>query len=82
MVSARKRGRQEMETPAAPDTPSKQQNGPEKGGLVHQIRNMWQFANLAQYLFTFGKAVKIDNDMDIEVYTSRVMLSYSTIANS
>jgi hypothetical protein len=28
---------------------------------------MWQFANLAQWLFLFGKAVKIDDDMDIEV---------------
>lgn len=65
MVSSRKRGRQEMEKLEAPLATTLQ---PVKApGLVHQIRNMWQFANLAQYLFTFGKAVKIDEDIDIEV---------------
>ena len=65
MVSSRKRGRQEMEKPESPLATNLQ---PAKAsGLVHQIRNMWQFANLAQYLFTFGKAVKIDEDIDIEV---------------
>lgn len=65
MVSSRKRGRQEMEKPESPLATTLQ---PSKApGLVHQIRNMWQFANLAQYLFTFGKAVKIDEDIDIEV---------------
>ena len=35
--------------------------------MLHKIRNMWQFANLAQYIFLFGDAVKIDNELDIEV---------------
>ena len=65
MVSSRKRGRQEIEKPESPLATALQ---PAKApGLVHQIRNMWQFANLAQYLFTFGRAVKIDEDIDIEV---------------
>ncbi|KAI9881038.1 MAG: hypothetical protein M1830_008920 [Pleopsidium flavum] len=55
MVS-RKRGRAEMESPEpAPDL-----------GLLDEIRNMWEFANLMQYVFIFGKAVKINEDLDIE----------------
>lgn len=57
MVS-RKRGRAEMESPAPSQEP----------GLLDQIRNMWEFANLMQYIFIFGKAVKIHEDFDIEVH--------------
>lgn len=28
---------------------------------------MWEFANIMQYIYIFGKAVKIDEDFDIEV---------------
>ncbi len=35
------------------------------------IRNMWEFANLAQWIFIFGRAVNIDEHMDIEVRISR-----------
>lgn len=35
--------------------------------LLQRIRNMWEFANLAQYIYLFGKAVKIDEDLGIEV---------------
>lgn len=35
--------------------------------LLHRIRNMWEFASVMQYIFMFGKAVKIDEDFDIEV---------------
>jgi hypothetical protein len=28
---------------------------------------MWEFASVMQYIFMFGKAVKIDEDFDIEV---------------
>jgi len=37
--------------------------------LLERIRNMWEFANLAQYIYLFGKAVKIDEDLGIEVHT-------------
>ena len=37
--------------------------------LLEKIRNMWEFASLAQYIFTFGGAVKLDEDFDIEVST-------------
>ena len=57
MVS-RKRGRAEMESPEpAADT-----------SLLTRLRNMWEFANIMQYIFIFGKAVKIDEDFDIEVH--------------
>jgi hypothetical protein len=58
MVSARKRGRQEMEAVEPPKEPS----------LLDRIRNMWEFANLAQWIFIFGRAVKIDENLDIEVH--------------
>jgi hypothetical protein len=61
MVSSRKRGRQEMESAEAPAPP------PKEPGLLERLRNMWQFANLAQWIFLFGKVVKIDEDLDIEV---------------
>jgi hypothetical protein len=36
--------------------------------MLERIRNMWEFAALAQYIFTFGRAVKIDENLDTEVY--------------
>ena len=59
MVS-RKRGRAEMESPAPA----------QELGLLDRIRNMWEFANLMQYIFIFGKAVRIHEDLDIEVHNS------------
>lgn len=35
--------------------------------MLERIRNMWEFANLAQYIYLFGKAVKIDEELGIEV---------------
>lgn len=55
MVS-RKRDRAEMES-----------SEPRDVSLLDRLRNMWQFANLMQYIFIFGKAVKIDEDFTIEV---------------
>lgn len=39
---------------------------PEPSSLS-QLRNTWEFANLMQYIFIFGRAVKIDEEFDIEV---------------
>jgi hypothetical protein len=39
----------------------------EEPSTLQKLRNMWQFANLAQYLSLFGDAIKIDRDFDIEV---------------
>lgn len=35
--------------------------------LLLQIRNMWEFANLCQWIYIFGKAAKIDEALEIEV---------------
>ncbi|GKT39954.1 reticulocyte-binding protein 2 a [Colletotrichum spaethianum] len=55
MVSSRKRTLQEAED-ATHDEPS----------LLHRIRNQWQFANLCQWIYLFGKVVKIDDNLDTE----------------
>jgi hypothetical protein len=34
---------------------------------LHRVRNMWQFANLVQWIYIFGKAAKIDDSIDVEV---------------
>ena len=34
---------------------------------LDQIRNMWQFANVVQFIMLFGKALKLDDNLDIEV---------------
>jgi hypothetical protein len=66
----RKRRHEEMAAAPEPAAPTSQQasNGSGSGGLLSQLRNMWEFANLMQYIYTFGKVVKIDDDLDIEVY--------------
>ncbi|KAL9121614.1 MAG: hypothetical protein Q9187_001830 [Circinaria calcarea] len=55
MVS-RKRGRAEMESSEPTPEPS----------LLSRLRSTWEFANLMQYIFIFGRAVKIDEEFDIE----------------
>jgi hypothetical protein len=56
-MPARKRAASEMEVEEHVEPPS----------TLQRLRNMWQFANLAQYIAIFGDAVKIDKDFDIEV---------------
>lgn len=56
----RKRTRDEMEA-SEPEEKVQEQS------LLHRIRNMWEFASVMQYIFMFGKAIKIDEDFDIEV---------------
>lgn len=58
---ARKRTRGEMEA----SEPLSQ--APQEASLISKIRNMWEFASVNQYIHTFGKAVKLDNDFDIQV---------------
>jgi hypothetical protein len=56
-MAARKRDRQEMESSEPPkETP-----------LLDRIRSMWEFASVMQYIFLFGKIVKIDENFDIDV---------------
>lgn len=56
-MPARKRAHEEME----------EEEVVEELSTLQKLRNMWQFANLAQYISLFGEAVKIDKDFDIEV---------------
>ena len=39
--------------------------------LLHRIRNMWQFANVCQWIYIFGKVAKIDDSVDVEVCPRR-----------
>ena len=56
MVS-RKRQRDEMES----SEPTQELS------MLDKLRNTWELANLMQYIYIFGKAVKIDEDLTIEV---------------
>jgi hypothetical protein len=40
---------------------------PKEQSLLERIRNMWEFANLVQWIFIYGRAVKIDENLDIDV---------------
>lgn len=60
-----KRTRDEAEL----DLPSLEPEVPEeKQEMLSQLRSMWEFASLMQYIFLFGHVVKIDDDFDIEVW--------------
>ena len=59
MPAARKRSLQELETHNA------QSAG--QPSMLQRIRNMWQFANLYQFILLFGPALKVDDNLDIEV---------------
>jgi hypothetical protein len=61
MVSSRKRGREQLEEYVEATTV------PKEPSLLQKIRNMWEFANLSQWIFIFGRTVKIDENVDIEV---------------
>lgn len=54
---SRKRDRAEMESSEPTAKPS----------MLTRLRDMWEFSNLMQYIFIFGKAVKIDEELTIEV---------------
>lgn len=53
------------------DPPIEQTMAPETASTLKDLRNMWEFASLMQYIFLFGNAVKIDEDFDIEVRALR-----------
>lgn len=56
-MGTRKRTRVEAEMEEVSDEPT----------LLHRLRSTWEFASLMQYIYIFGKAVKIDDDIDVEV---------------
>jgi hypothetical protein len=63
MVS-RKRARAEMEMESTEPVR-------EEPSTLQRLRNTREFAALMQYLFFFGKAVKLE-DMEVEVRTTRL----------
>ena len=54
----------ELDIPLEPEVP------PEDMETLKKLRNMWEFASFMQYVFLFGHVVKVDNDLDIEVYST------------
>lgn len=83
MVS-RRRNYSEADAAPAQQQPTKKEEEKEEGkegkeepGLLHRLRNCWEFANLMQYISMFGKVMKIDEDFGIEV--RRVPLSTTWI---
>lgn len=58
MAGTRKRALSKAEPEDAPST--------KPLSLLQQIRNTWQFANLFQFIMLFGKALKTDDNFDIE----------------
>ncbi|KAH6610969.1 phd-finger domain-containing [Trichoderma cornu-damae] len=49
--------------------------------LLHRIRNMWQFANLCQWIYIFGDAAAIDQSVDIDFLEAECLKPSSTILN-
>ncbi|GAB7348671.1 hypothetical protein MBLNU459_g7034t1 [Dothideomycetes sp. NU459] len=41
--------------------------------LLTKLRNMWEFASFMQYLFIFGRAVKVDEDFDMDEFESECL---------
>ncbi|ROT37025.1 hypothetical protein SODALDRAFT_380509 [Sodiomyces alkalinus F11] len=60
MGTLRKRTHLEASTDVPADGPATEPS------LRQRIRNMWQFANLGQWIYLFGKAVKIDDRLDTD----------------
>lgn len=62
-----KRTREEagFEVPAEPKV------NPERAEMLSNLRNMWEFASVMQFIFMFGQVVKIDESFDIEVRDSQ-----------
>lgn len=68
-MPSRKRGRAEMES-------SEPRQSPQDETMLTKLRNMWEFSNLMQYIFIFGRAVKIDEDFDIEVHLAPCLVAF------
>ncbi|KAL7930936.1 hypothetical protein V8C35DRAFT_283151 [Trichoderma chlorosporum] len=46
---------------------------------LQRIRNMWQFANLCQWIYIFGEAASIDDSIDIDSIEAECLKPNSTI---
>lgn len=70
-MPARKRGRQEAEL----DNSVVAMEETKENETLTALRNMWQFAAFMQYLFLFGKVVKVDEDFDMDVSIIVMMIN-------
>ncbi|KAK0628153.1 hypothetical protein B0T17DRAFT_631170 [Bombardia bombarda] len=69
MPATRKRALQDeldTDTPNTPNATNAQLPKQEAESLLSRIRNMWQFANLWQFMLLFGKPLKLDDSYDLE----------------
>ncbi|KAF3061185.1 hypothetical protein GL218_03906 [Daldinia childiae] len=73
MVSSRKRALRDAEPEAEAQGP------PKELSLLHRIRNTWQFANLFQWIYLFGKVVKIDDNLEIDDLETEFLKPRSTV---
>ncbi|KAL9088803.1 MAG: hypothetical protein Q9159_002914 [Coniocarpon cinnabarinum] len=60
-MASRKRRHEQISNDARPTTPV------EPPSLLKRIRNAWQFACLMQFIQFFGSALKIDNELDVDM---------------
>lgn len=70
-MPAHKRGRQEAEL----DNSVVAMEETKENETLTALRNMWQFAAFMQYLFLFGKVVKVDEDFDMDVSIIVIMIN-------
>ncbi|KAI9661512.1 MAG: hypothetical protein M1831_003034 [Alyxoria varia] len=69
MTSRRKRTIRDVEeddTKAQLDTTAGSACSTAALSLLTHIRNLWEFAALVEFIYLFGSAIKIDNDIDVE----------------
>lgn len=59
-MGSRKRTRSEV-------IPPTEEQSTQEPGLLHHIRNTWEFACLMQYIAIFGQVMKIDEEFEVEV---------------
>ncbi|KKA30521.1 hypothetical protein TD95_003375 [Thielaviopsis punctulata] len=83
MVSLRKRPRAEPE-PVVEKKPAKAvkptvSKPPEAPEAVKKLRNNWRFANLCQWIYLFGRAVKIPDEIDVDVLEMECLKHRSTV---
>lgn len=68
-MASRKRTRRDADMDAAHVPTTRTPVVKEEHSMLQKIRNTWQFANLYQWICLFGKVVKIDDNLDIDVST-------------
>ncbi|KAI1075070.1 hypothetical protein F5B20DRAFT_399956 [Whalleya microplaca] len=79
MVSSRKRTLRDVDPEPESDSPAPQNQPQKEPSSLQRIRNTWQFANLFQWIYLFGKVVKIDENIDIDDLETECLKPRSSI---